>query len=74
MFQNSFVLKRSPGSINASRARSAEDLLSDTASVNSDVSDSSFNTSLQGKRCLPAPSKVNVHMHCISFVNDSDGH
>ncbi|XP_066505530.1 G2 and S phase-expressed protein 1 isoform X2 [Hoplias malabaricus] len=56
--KNSFALKRSPVSRNTSRAGSAEDLLSDTASVASDVSDSSFNTSLPVKRGLPAPSKI----------------
>ncbi|XP_046704735.1 G2 and S phase-expressed protein 1 isoform X2 [Silurus meridionalis] len=52
-----FGLKRSPGNRVTSRTGSAEDLLSDTASVASDVSDSSFNTSLPIKRGLPAPSK-----------------
>ncbi|MCJ8734321.1 hypothetical protein PDJAM_G00233760 [Pangasius djambal] len=56
--QSCFGLKRSPGSRDTSRTGSAEDLLSDTASVASDVSDSSFNTSLPVKRGLPAPSKT----------------
>ncbi|XP_036424243.1 G2 and S phase-expressed protein 1 isoform X2 [Colossoma macropomum] len=56
--KNSFGLKRSPGSINTSKAGSTEDLLSDTASVASDVSDSSFNTSLPGKRGLSASHKT----------------
>ncbi|XP_047658617.1 G2 and S phase-expressed protein 1 isoform X2 [Tachysurus fulvidraco] len=50
-----FGLKRSPGSRDISRTTSAEDLLSDTTSIASDVSDSSFNTSLPLKRGLPAP-------------------
>ncbi|XP_072520308.1 G2 and S phase-expressed protein 1 [Salminus brasiliensis] len=58
--KNSFGLKRSPVSRNASIAGSTEDLLSDTASVASDVSDSSFNTSLPGKRGLPAPKKTEL--------------
>ncbi|KAL6480520.1 hypothetical protein MHYP_G00115530 [Metynnis hypsauchen] len=56
--KNSFGLKRSPGSINMSKAGSTEDLLSDTASIASDVSDSSLNTSLPGKRGLSAPHKT----------------
>ncbi|XP_017330689.1 G2 and S phase-expressed protein 1 [Ictalurus punctatus] len=55
-----FGLKRSPGSRDASRTGSAEDLLSDTTSVASDMSDSSFNTSLPVKRALPAPSKTEL--------------
>ncbi|XP_058252246.1 G2 and S phase-expressed protein 1 isoform X2 [Hemibagrus wyckioides] len=55
-----FGLKRSPGSRDTSRAGSAEDLLSDTTSITSDVSDSSFNTSLPVKRGLPAPSKTEL--------------
>lgn len=47
----------SPGS---SRAGSYEDLLSDSASVASDVSDSSLNSSLQRKRSLAPPTKVVV--------------
>lgn len=66
MPQSCFGLKRSPGSRDTSRTGSAEDLLSDTASVASDVSDSSFNTSLPVKRVLPAPSKVNF-FHCLVF-------
>uniref|UniRef100_A0A4W5NQU9 G-2 and S-phase expressed 1 n=1 Tax=Hucho hucho TaxID=62062 RepID=A0A4W5NQU9_9TELE len=50
-------LRRSPGSRNSSRAASCEDLLSDTASVASDISDTSLNSSLQGKRILVPPSK-----------------
>lgn len=64
MSQSCFGLKRSPGSRDASRTGSAEDLLSDTTSVASDMSDSSFNTSLPVKRALPAPSKVN-HFHYL---------
>ncbi|KAF5892518.1 G2 and S phase-expressed protein 1-like [Clarias magur] len=55
-----FGLKRSPGSRDTSRTGSAEDLLSDTTSVASDMSDSSFNTSLPVKRGLPAPSKTEL--------------
>ncbi|KAK3564711.1 hypothetical protein QTP86_024890 [Hemibagrus guttatus] len=55
-----FGLKRSPGSRDTRRAGSAEDLLSDTTSITSDVSDSSFNTSLPVKRGLPAPSKAEL--------------
>ncbi|XP_060741866.1 G2 and S phase-expressed protein 1 isoform X2 [Tachysurus vachellii] len=55
-----FGLKRSPGSRDLSRTGSAEDLLSDTTSIASDVSDSSFNTSLPLKRGLPAPSKTEL--------------
>uniref|UniRef100_A0A8B9HT99 G2 and S phase-expressed protein 1 N-terminal domain-containing protein n=2 Tax=Astyanax mexicanus TaxID=7994 RepID=A0A8B9HT99_ASTMX len=58
--KSSFGLKRSPGSRNTSRAGSTEDLLSDTASVASDVSDSSFNTSLPVKRVLPTSKKPDV--------------
>ncbi|XP_026869716.2 G2 and S phase-expressed protein 1 isoform X1 [Electrophorus electricus] len=52
-----FGLKRSPGNRSTSNAGSTEDLLSDATSVASDVSDSSFNTSLPGKRALPVPNK-----------------
>lgn len=58
MFQGNFGLKRSPSSRNTSIAGSSEDLLSDTTSVASDVSDSSFNTSLQGRSSIPARNKV----------------
>lgn len=64
MSQSCFGLKRSPGSRDISRTGSAEDLLSDAPSVASDVSDSSFNTSLPVKRCLPVPTKVN-HFHYL---------
>ncbi|CAB1323502.1 unnamed protein product [Coregonus sp. 'balchen'] len=47
-----------PGGRNSSRAASSEDLLSDTASVASDISDTSLNSSLQGKRTLVPPSKI----------------
>ncbi|XP_035593724.1 G2 and S phase-expressed protein 1 [Oncorhynchus keta] len=50
-------LRRSPGSCNSSRTASCEDLLSDTASIASDISDTSLNSSLQGKRTLVPPSK-----------------
>ncbi|XP_026168262.1 G2 and S phase-expressed protein 1 [Mastacembelus armatus] len=49
--------KRSPASHSSSRAESYEDLLSDSMSVTSDVSDSSFNSSLVGKRTLVPPTK-----------------
>ncbi|KAJ4938014.1 hypothetical protein JOQ06_002641, partial [Pogonophryne albipinna] len=49
--------KRSPSTRPSSRAGSSEDLLSDSASVASDISDSSFNSSLQGKRMLAPPTK-----------------
>ncbi|XP_035012567.2 G2 and S phase-expressed protein 1 isoform X2 [Hippoglossus stenolepis] len=49
--------KRSPSSRPSSRAESYEDLLSDSASVASDLSDSSLNSSLQGKRMLAPPTK-----------------
>ncbi|XP_046889882.1 G2 and S phase-expressed protein 1 [Hypomesus transpacificus] len=42
----------------SSRVGSSEDLLSDTASVASDVSDSSLNSSLQGRRSLAPPKKA----------------
>ncbi|XP_061750306.1 G2 and S phase-expressed protein 1 [Nerophis ophidion] len=50
--------KVSPSPGLASRARSCEDLLSDWASVASDVSDSSLNSSMVGKRALAPPTKV----------------
>uniref|UniRef100_UPI0037E78967 G2 and S phase-expressed protein 1 n=1 Tax=Semicossyphus pulcher TaxID=241346 RepID=UPI0037E78967 len=50
-------LKRSPSSRPSSRAGSCEDLLSDSASVASDISDSSLNSSLLGKRIMAPPSK-----------------
>ncbi|XP_072291208.1 G2 and S phase-expressed protein 1 [Eucyclogobius newberryi] len=49
--------RRSP---NSSRNGSCEDLLSDSASVASDVSDSSMNSSCLGKRALAPPTKA-VH-------------
>ncbi|XP_041651724.1 G2 and S phase-expressed protein 1 isoform X2 [Cheilinus undulatus] len=49
--------KRSPSSRPSSRAGSCEDLLSDSASVASDISDSSLNSSLLGKRTMAPPSK-----------------
>ncbi|XP_061896703.1 G2 and S phase-expressed protein 1 [Entelurus aequoreus] len=50
--------KVSPSPGLASRAQSCEDLLSDWASVASDVSDSSLNSSMAGKRTLAPPTKV----------------
>uniref|UniRef100_A0A8C1THJ0 G-2 and S-phase expressed 1 n=1 Tax=Cyprinus carpio TaxID=7962 RepID=A0A8C1THJ0_CYPCA len=55
-----FGLKRSPNSRNTSRAGSSEDLLSDNTSVASDVSDSSFNTSLPGRSSIPAWNKTEL--------------
>ncbi|XP_036962291.1 G2 and S phase-expressed protein 1 isoform X3 [Acanthopagrus latus] len=49
--------RRSPSSRSSSRAESSEDLLSDAASVASDISDSSLNSSLLGKRTLVPPTK-----------------
>nr|XP_057930875.1 G2 and S phase-expressed protein 1 isoform X2 [Doryrhamphus excisus] len=49
-------LSPSPGPTN--RAQSCEDLQSDSASVASDVSDSSLNSSIVGKRTLAPPTKV----------------
>nr|XP_019934987.1 PREDICTED: G2 and S phase-expressed protein 1 isoform X1 [Paralichthys olivaceus]XP_019934988.1 PREDICTED: G2 and S phase-expressed protein 1 isoform X1 [Paralichthys olivaceus] len=49
--------RRSPSSRPSSRAESYEDLLSDSASVASDLSDSSLNSSLLGKRSLAPPTK-----------------
>ncbi|XP_061576804.1 G2 and S phase-expressed protein 1 isoform X2 [Cololabis saira] len=51
------VLKRSPAPRPAARAPSCEDLLSDSASVASDVSCDSLNSSLLGKRPLAPPTK-----------------
>uniref|UniRef100_A0A671MY04 G2 and S phase-expressed protein 1-like n=1 Tax=Sinocyclocheilus anshuiensis TaxID=1608454 RepID=A0A671MY04_9TELE len=53
-------LKRSPSSRNTRRAGSSEDLLSDNTSVASDVSDSSFNTSLPGRSSIPARNKTEL--------------
>ncbi|XP_071401891.1 G2 and S phase-expressed protein 1 [Centroberyx affinis] len=50
-------LRRSPAGRSSSRAASCEDLLSDSASVASDVSDSSLNSSLLGRRALAPPTK-----------------
>ncbi|XP_061678760.1 G2 and S phase-expressed protein 1 [Syngnathoides biaculeatus] len=51
--------KQSPSSDLASRAKSCEDIVSDSASVASDVSDSSLNSSVAGKkRMLAPPTKV----------------
>ncbi|AWP07798.1 GTSE1 N domain containing protein [Scophthalmus maximus] len=46
-----------PSSRPSSRAESYEDLLSDSTSVASDLSDSSLNSSLLGKRSLAPPTK-----------------
>lgn len=58
LFQAVGGWKRSPTSCPSSRAESSEDLLSDSASVASDISDSSINSSLLGKRTLAPPTKV----------------
>ncbi|XP_063783176.1 G2 and S phase-expressed protein 1 isoform X2 [Pseudophryne corroboree] len=55
--------KMSPnGRINVSSMGSTEDLLSDKSSVASDISDSSFNSSIvsQSKRTLPVPNKLGL--------------
>ncbi|XP_042266726.1 G2 and S phase-expressed protein 1 isoform X2 [Thunnus maccoyii] len=52
--------RRSPSSRPSSRAGSYEDLLSDSTSVASDVSDSSLNSSTLGKRMLAPPTKRNL--------------
>uniref|UniRef100_A0A4W6FI05 G-2 and S-phase expressed 1 n=1 Tax=Lates calcarifer TaxID=8187 RepID=A0A4W6FI05_LATCA len=49
--------RRSPTSRPSSRAESCEDLLSDSTSVASDISDCSLNSSLPGKRMLAPPTK-----------------
>ncbi|KAE8296638.1 G2 and S phase-expressed protein 1 [Larimichthys crocea] len=49
--------RRSSTSRPPNRAESSEDLLSDSASVASDISDSSLNSSLLGKRTLAPPIK-----------------
>ncbi|KAK7117625.1 hypothetical protein R3I94_022999 [Phoxinus phoxinus] len=58
--KGNFGLKRSPSSRNTSIAGSSEDLLSDTTSFASDVSDSSFNTSLPGRSSIPARNKTEM--------------
>ncbi|XP_057186107.1 G2 and S phase-expressed protein 1 [Triplophysa rosa] len=58
--KGNFGLKRSPVCRNTSRAGSSEDILSDTTSVASDVSDSSFNTSLPGKSSIPTRTKTEL--------------
>ncbi|XP_054632683.1 G2 and S phase-expressed protein 1 isoform X2 [Dunckerocampus dactyliophorus] len=50
--------KLSPSPGPTYRAQSCEDLQSDSASVASDVSDSSLNSSIVGKRTLALPTKV----------------
>ncbi|KAG7214421.1 hypothetical protein INR49_006378 [Caranx melampygus] len=50
--------RRSPTSRPSSRAESSEDLLSDSASVASDISDCSLNSSQLGKRSLAPPTKT----------------
>ncbi|XP_051547904.1 G2 and S phase-expressed protein 1-like isoform X2 [Myxocyprinus asiaticus] len=58
--KGNFGLKRSPSRRNTSRAGSSEDLLSDNTSVASDVSDSSFNTSLPSRSSIPSRSKTEL--------------
>ncbi|XP_067292298.1 G2 and S phase-expressed protein 1 [Pseudorasbora parva] len=58
--KGNFGLKLSPSCRNTSRAGSSEDLLSDTTSVASDVSDSSFNTSLPGRSSIPTRNKTEL--------------
>ncbi|XP_056107082.1 G2 and S phase-expressed protein 1 [Rhinichthys klamathensis goyatoka] len=58
--KGNFGLKLSPSSRNSSIAGSSEDLLSDTTSVASDVSDSSFNTSLPGRSSIPTRNKTEM--------------
>ncbi|XP_029008915.1 G2 and S phase-expressed protein 1 isoform X2 [Betta splendens] len=53
-------LRGSPVRHASSRAESYEDLLSDSTSVASDISDSSLNSSLVGKRTLAPPTKGTV--------------
>ena len=61
-------LKRSPASRPSSRAESSEDLFSDSASVASDISDSSINSSLPGKRTLAPPTKVTHLLKTGCFI------
>jgi len=68
VFQGNFGLKRSPSSRNSSIAGSSEDLLSDTTSVASDVSDSSFNTSLPGRSSIPTRNKVKRTCRCCMLL------
>lgn len=58
MIQSKLGLRRSTAGCNAGRVESSEDLLSDAASLASDVSDSFLNSSLHSKRRLAPPSKV----------------
>ncbi|KAM8861198.1 G2 and S phase-expressed protein 1 [Synchiropus picturatus] len=51
---------KSPSSRSSGRAGSSEDLLSDSVSVASDMSDSSLNSGLLGKHSLPLPTKSTV--------------
>lgn len=61
VFQMTGGWKRSPSSQPSSKAGgSSEDLLSDSASVASDVSDTSANSSLLGKRTIAPPAKVST--------------
>ncbi|XP_013876797.1 G2 and S phase-expressed protein 1 isoform X3 [Austrofundulus limnaeus] len=55
--KTSGFLRQSPSMRPPSRAESSEDLLSDSASVASDVSDSSINSCLLGKHTLAPPTK-----------------
>lgn len=61
VFQLTGGYKRSPSSQPSSKVGgSSEDLLSDSASIASDVSDTSVNSSLLGKRTLAPPTKVST--------------
>ncbi|KAJ0069911.1 hypothetical protein NL108_016137 [Boleophthalmus pectinirostris] len=60
--------RRSP---NSSRNGSCEDLLSDSASVTSDISDSSLNSSCLGKRTLAPPSKTLRTRSGVKLPSDS---
>ncbi|KAM7397338.1 hypothetical protein PAMP_020319 [Pampus punctatissimus] len=52
--------RRSPSSHPSSQAESCEDLPSDSTSVASDISDSSLNSSMLGKRISAPPTKVHL--------------
>ncbi|XP_068168915.1 G2 and S phase-expressed protein 1 isoform X2 [Antennarius striatus] len=52
------VRRRSPASRPSGRAESSEEPVSDSASVASDISDSSLNSSVQGKHALAPPTQA----------------
>ncbi|XP_065148464.1 G2 and S phase-expressed protein 1 isoform X2 [Paramisgurnus dabryanus] len=70
--KGNFGLKRSPNYRNTSIAGSSEDLLSDTTSVASDISDSSLNTSIpaHSKTELRAPSALKAPLNPNSRTVD----